>query len=40
MDCNHKTRNLFRDKSTYPEKRRTDGQPYMIYGHVSMPYNK
>ncbi|WP_455624206.1 DUF3800 domain-containing protein [Parabacteroides sp.] len=37
MECNHKTYNIYCDESSHLEN---DGQPYMIYGYVSIPYNE
>ena len=37
MECSHKTYNIYCDESTHLEN---DGQPYMIYGYVSIPYNE
>lgn len=37
MEGNHKTYNIYCDESTHLEN---DGQPYMIYGYVSIPYNE
>lgn len=34
MECSHKTYNIYCDESTHLEN---DGQPYMIYGYVSIP---
>lgn len=37
MVCKHRTYNIYCDESTHLEN---DGQPYMIYGYVSIPYNE
>ncbi len=37
MGYQHKTYNIYCDESTHLEH---DGQPYMIYGYVSIPYNE